>query len=349
MNETIISVGGRIIVDGNLCEIVEICGMTVTLRGPDQRLSVRTTRDLVRSSPLLPEESPCIEPDPIGHLMSALTPLQRERLIQTVRDVREVLTGYPDDQPALDQLPRPEYSASKRLGERQAAKAAERGVSARAVRRWCDSYTLSGPIGLVDRRLLKGQAPLRGIDPRWISSCLEVVEAHTFASRPTQQLLLERIEKHVVDTYGADVVAIPKREKARHAVKELTRGTNALTGSTKTKRSVANRPSGPYGRLRPTRPGEYVLLDTTPLDVFAMDPVTLKWVGLELTIALDLYTRTVPGLSLTPVSTKSTDAAAVLYDTMGCPDPQHPLASFEGLQEVPGAGMPVSSSSADLR
>ena len=41
MNETIISVGGRIIVDGNLCEIVEICGMTVTLRGPDQRLSVR--------------------------------------------------------------------------------------------------------------------------------------------------------------------------------------------------------------------------------------------------------------------------------------------------------------------
>ena len=37
------------------------------------------------------------------------------------------------------------------------------------------------------------------------------------------------------------------------------------------------------GRLRATRPGEYVVLDTTPLDVFAMEPVTMRWVGVELT------------------------------------------------------------------
>jgi hypothetical protein len=32
---------------------------------------------------------------------------------------------------------------------------------------------------------------------------------------------------------------------------ELSRGTNAFTGSTKGKRSIAARPQGVYGRLRP--------------------------------------------------------------------------------------------------
>jgi hypothetical protein len=38
-----------------------------------------------------------------------------------------------------------------------------------------------------------------------------------------------------------------------------------------------------YGRLRSSRPGEYVLLDSTRLDVFVMEPVTLRWVLAELT------------------------------------------------------------------
>jgi hypothetical protein len=65
---------------------------------------------------------------------------------------------------------------------------------------------------------------------------------------------------------------IPKRWKAKRAVGELARGTNALVGSTNGKRSIANRPSAPYGRLVATRPGEYLLLDTTTLDGFAMGP-----------------------------------------------------------------------------
>ena len=64
------------------------------------------------------------------------------------------------------------------------------------------------------------------------------------------------------------------------------------------------------------RPGEYVLLDTTRLDVFAMDPVTLRWVQAELTASMDLYDRCVTGLRLTPVSTKAVDAAAVLFESI---------------------------------
>lgn len=54
-------------------------------------------------------------------------------------------------------------------------------------------------------------------------------------------------------------------------------------------------------------------MDTTRLDVFALDPITLRWVQAELTIGMDWYTRCVTGIRVTPVSTKSVDAASVLY------------------------------------
>ncbi len=72
-------------------------------------------------------------------------------------------------------------------------------------------------------------------------------------------------------------------------------------------------------RLRATRPGEYVVLGTNRLDVFAMDPVTLRWVQCELTIAMDLYSRVVTGLWLTQVSTKSVDVAGALFETVHAP------------------------------
>ena len=115
----------------------------------------------------------------------------------------------------------------------------------------------------------------------------------------------------------------PGRRRAGAVLAELSRGTNAFTGSTKGKRSIAARPQGVYGRLRPARPGEYLLLDTTPLDVFAMEPVTLRWVRCELTIAMDLYSRSVTGLRLSPVSTKSVDAALVLFEALRPGSRQH--------------------------
>ena len=36
-------------------------------------------------------------------------------------------------------------------------------------------------------------------------------------------------------------------------------------------------------------------MDSTRLDVFAMEPVTLRWVQVELTIAMDLFTGAFSG------------------------------------------------------
>jgi hypothetical protein len=142
-----------------------------------------------------------------------------------------------------------------------------------------------------------------------------VLAGHTEASTPTRDLILAEIAARLNAGHGDGMVPVPKPTRARALLREITRGTSAF-GGTKAKREIAGRPAAPYGRLRAMRPGEYLLLDTTRLDVFAMDPVTLRWVQAELTVAMDLYGRCVPGLRLTPVSTKAVDAAAVLFESI---------------------------------
>jgi hypothetical protein len=134
-------------------------------------------------------------------------------------------------------------------------------------------------------------------------------------------------------------VPAPKGGAAYRALDELSRGRGSFSGSAKARRSVADRPEGCYGRLRAARPGEYVLLDSTPLDVFAMEPVTLRWVQAELTIAMDLFTRCILGLRLTPVSAKSVDVASVLFEVLSPPEapPEWPAEAAWPYHGVPGA------------
>jgi len=54
-------------------------------------------------------------------------------------------------------------------------------------------------------------------------------------------------------------------------------------------------------------------MDTTRLDVFALDPATLRWAQAEPTVGVGRYTRCITGIRLTPVSMKAVDAAAARH------------------------------------
>ena len=45
-----------------------------------------------------------------------------------------------------------------------------------------------------------------------------------------------------------------------------------------------------------------------------MEPVTGRWLPVELTVAMDLYSRCVVGLKLTPISTRAVDVSNVLHE-----------------------------------
>jgi transposase InsO family protein len=330
MNEVsaTLTVGTRLRHDGETFLVVDLSSWRVTLQSAGGRerqveigwlLSHPSTELLglrVRPAPV-----PAIGPE-----LAALTESEHAAVAERATHVREVLSGYRSgsaDLAAPDE-PRPAYDPALPMMARYEAKAAELGVTERTVRRWVKAYLRAGATGLLDARQARKSHPLAGVDPRWLDMCRTVIDEHTEASRPTHGILLARVAARLEQEYGPGQVPVPGSTKAYAVLAEITRGTNAFTGSTKGKRSIANRPVGVYGKLRATRPGEYLLLDTTRLDVFAMEPVTLRWVGAELTIALDLYSRCIAGLRLTPVSTKAVDAAAVLFESLQPPTTSTP-------------------------
>lgn len=279
--------GTSLVHDGELWTVTGMDGGAVTLRGRAGRsLRVQTATMLTDPGTRIAGAREDL-PAAVGPLLDDLTGAEQEKLAGRLGHVRELLTGYASgsDAIAAEGEPRPQYDPSLPAGDREAAKAAELGVSARTVRRWVADYLRAGAAGLVDGRSVRPSDALAGVDERWLAMCKIVLGEHTEASRPTRNLVLRRVSARLEAEHGPGTVKEPGVKKARAVLEELTRGTNTFTGSTKAKRSIAARPAGVYGRLRATRPGEYVLLDTTPLDVFAMEPVTLRWVRVELTIA----------------------------------------------------------------
>ena len=133
------------------------------------------------------------------------------------------------------------------------------------------------------------------------------------ASNPTRQWVISRANQAFLTVVPDG--RVPSPAVAYRRLAELDKGRYTF-GPAKQRRSVAKRPTGVLGRLRADRPGQYVLMDSYRLDVFAMEPVTLRWVNTELTVAMDLFDRCITGLRLRPVAAQSPDVASVLFQTV---------------------------------
>lgn len=320
-----IGVGTRLVHDGELVEIVEIhtgqTGMDVVLKGTSKKAVVRARlNELLMSNGtrVIPErDGPSCDDDfePAGVVLAQLSDAERNEAMERAAHVREVLTGFRSgsEELALPGEPRPEYQTDIPLSRRYASKARELDVGVRSIERWVQQFQKNGEAGLASTRDRRTAGLGANVDPRWTETAVEVMVEHTDQSRPSQTMVITRANARVVARFGEGVVELPSRATAFRVLAELENRYPTFRLSTKRNRDIAERPDGVYGRLRPTRPGEYLLMDTTRLDVFALDPVTLRWVQAELTIGMDWYTRCVTGIRVTPVSTKSVDAASVLY------------------------------------
>ncbi|MGH2856935.1 MAG: Mu transposase C-terminal domain-containing protein [Solirubrobacteraceae bacterium] len=337
MSVTCLTVGSRVSYDGGVWTVLALAGDVVTVQeqGSGRALSLGACSLLGAPDGAVLGGGVIGPVGGVGAQLASLTAAEMAVVCERAGHVREVLTGYRSGgaQDAVEGEPRAEYRPGVPLMDRYRAKTQELGIGERTLRRWARAFELDGEAGLIDARHQRPSEPLGNVDSRWLDVLRAVLDEHVGASRPTQELLLDRVDARAAQEHGAE--AVPKRWKAKRAVRELARGTNALKGSTKSKRSIANRPDAPYGRLVATRPGEYLLLDTTTLDVFAMDALALRWVGLELTIAVDLFSRCVVALRLSPVSTKAVDVSLVLFEAI-CPDSKARTGS--GL--LPYAGVP---------
>ncbi|ORL77180.1 hypothetical protein A5N71_15555 [Prescottella equi] len=258
--------------------------------------------------------------DDCGALIDGLSDEQREAWRNKVGHVREVLTGY---RSGISEVPRPGepkpcYQPTVAMTARCKAKAQELGISDKTVSHWAAEYRKDGPAALIDHRGTRAHGPLAGLDARWVDMCRRVCAELTEASSHTKKYVLFEVDARLRAEHGGGDVRVPGRTRAYEALDEITRGRNMFRGSAKGRREIAGRPQGLYGQLRATRLGEYVILDTNRLDVYAMDRLTRRWVNTELTAAMDVYGRIICGLRLAPISTKSADVASVLFEVV-CP------------------------------
>ena len=317
-----IAIGTRLPLDGEMCEVIALEAAEAVVIDRHGRSSRVRVADLLRQGGL-PGASGGRQPagEPAGVLLGAAGEAVLAEARRRAGHVREMLSGYwsGSEELAAPGEPRPQYAPGVPLMQRYESKAEELGVDARTVRRWARSYRDLGEAGLVDDRGTGTRPPLAGVDTRWQDACLAVLDDQVDESSVTKDLTLRRIRARLDRDFGEGTVPGPRGGAAYRALDELSCGRGSFGSSAKGRRSIAGRPSVTYGRLRASRPGEYVLMDSTRLDVFAMEPVTLRWVQAELTIAMDLFTRCILGLRVTPVSTKSVDVASVLFEVLSPP------------------------------
>ena len=319
-------VGTRYLYDGELIEVVELhsagLGLGVVVKDRTGRLRRIAVRELLSSehSRIVADGDGPESNDQQETAATALAMLNRkdnQQVTDHADHVREILTGFRSGtaDSALPGEPLPAYAPGVPMMKRYEAKAAELGRGERTVQRWVRLYRANGEAGLIDKRDVRRDGQQRA-DNRFNRTMLEIMVESTDESKPSGTKVIMQATARATVRYGDGAVWIPSRATAFRDLAELEKKHPLLRLPTKRNRDIAGRPEKAYGKLRATRPGEYLYMDCNRLDVFAFDPLTRKPVTCKLTAALDGYSHCITGLRLTPIGVKSFDVASVLFETL---------------------------------
>ena len=174
---------------------------------------------------------------------------------------------------------------------------------AEALARWLTGARRSQPRGLESIERLR-------------AAILAEAEGLAESSDVRKMQFRSRVASRLARESGEPLVLPSSRQTFNRIVDEVLAPTGLFRLPAKSRRSAQSAPSEGLGSLVAERPGEFVAIDTTRLDVFAIDPYTFQWVGLDLTAALDVCTRSVLAFRLTPFSTQGVDLALLLSDLL---------------------------------
>ncbi|MFJ9847591.1 transposase [Kitasatospora sp. NPDC101155] len=257
-------------------------------------------------------------------LFEGVSERQRERALAWQRHIQEVECGLPVG-PGGSGVPRPAYDPARwSMAEREQAKAEELTalgwpkVSRATVVRMRANYRRRGLWGLVDHRTTRGSSRAGRADERVVVAVLEALRRQRGQSKGTVAGLRRLTVEILDEAHGPGTVAIPPAATFYRLVRSLADPMELPGRPART----ATVPVAPFTPTNVLRPGEQVMLDTTRLDVMVVFDQGV--VGRpELTIALDVATRSILAAVLRPASTKAVDAALLLAE-MAVPHPMRP-------------------------
>lgn len=230
-----------------------------------------------------------------------------------VQHLNEVAHGVPDpDDP--DVVPRPGYGAGTSKQDRQELKvrelsAAGHRVSIRSLQRKQRAFDAHGVHGLVDRRALRsGTAPK--VDDRILEAVLAVLAATRSDSTVTVSTLMDKSRVVLARRYPDEAIELPSDRTMRRLFAAYDRR-GLATGKATRRRTDSNRHGRGPRPVAATTPGQYVEIDSTPINVMAL--LSDGRAGrVHLTVAVDVATRSILAFDIVPVGASKVEHADLL-------------------------------------
>lgn len=182
-------------------------------------------------------------------------------------------------------------------------------VTPATVERMRHAYRKQGLWGLVDKRTTRPSRATGRADERVVAAVLEALRRQRGRSKGTVKGLRVLTGQILEEVHGPGVVALPPPSSFYRLVNALADPAELPGRPARTAISLARSSSAPAV----LRPGEQVQIDTTRLDIMAV----LEDGSLgrpEMTIAVDLATRSILAAVLRPHSTKAVDVALLLAE-----------------------------------
>ncbi|MFE7400837.1 integrase [Streptomyces sp. NPDC057557] len=212
-------------------------------------------------------------------------------------------------------VPRPEFVPKRSsLAQRERAKAAEltaagHAMTASGIKQRRQRYQRDGLVGLADGRSAKQMPSFGRVAPVVVEAMRQAIGETAEASSKTIGFVVWRATQILAAREDAEDIEVPSQRTLYRLFDKLAAGTHA-TGSATTRRSVNACPAGPFGEVSACAPGEWMQIDSTPLDVLVRleEGIAEK---VELTAMIDLATRSLAAAVLRP-TTKAADASALL-------------------------------------
>jgi transposase InsO family protein len=309
-----LAIGAQLLIDGETITVTAADGAElqgVTTGGERARFVLTRVADEPARA--------CNEARQFGSVLldgGALSDAQLRDAAELLGHLNEAWFGYRSGDPgrALPGEPRVGFDPGQTtIRERVAAKAAELGCSGATLYRKRQDALDKGLAGLVDGRAARSATGPR-IDARLRAAILAEAEGLAESSDVRKMQFRSRVGSRLARESGEPLELPSTRQTFNRIVDEVLATTGLFHLPAKSRRSAQSAPSEGLGSLVAERPGEYVVIDTTSLDVFAIDPFAFQWVRLDLTVALDLCTRSVLAFRLTPFSTQGVDLALLLSD-----------------------------------
>jgi hypothetical protein len=312
-----LSIGGRLMVDGEAITVTAVDGGEVqgfTGRGEP----VRFVLTRVEGSPSAAVENGEWRFGQVLLDAGALCDGQLREAAELLAHLNEAWFGYRSGdrgRPASGE-PRERFDPDRTtLGDRLEAKAVELGCSVETLRRRRRLLQRRGLAGLVDGRHARSVTG-SGVDETLRDAIVAEARELESASDVRKMQFRARVASRLARETGEPLELPSTRPTFNRIVDEVLAPTGLFRLPAKSRRSAQSAPDDVFGSLVAERPGEFVAIDTTGLDVFAIDPFTFQWVALDLTAAIDVCTRSVLAFRLTPFSTQGVDLALLLSDLL---------------------------------